>query len=160
MLAPLHEAGAMAVQIDPRVAEPALEALEEGGQGAPEVEVLPREELDERARKGLLVHVGQQGGEAQPLILAEQGVPGVEREHVAEAGKVVVGPEITARGFAEDDEIFTQVEPKIIAALDEAARKGTTDTHQLQQVVRRAVGGWVGGKIRRRPMIIPVVVEA
>ena len=59
-----------------------------------------------------------------------------------------------------DEEIFTQVRPKIIAALDEATRKGTTDPHQLQQVVRRAVGGWVGGKLRRRPMIIPVVVEA
>jgi ribonuclease J len=26
--------------------------------------------------------------------------------------------------------------------------------------MRRAVGSWVGGKIRRRPMIIPVVIQA
>lgn len=93
-------------------------------------------------------------------ILRDEGFISVMVVVDSSTGKVIAGPEITARGFAEDDEIFTQVEPKIIAALDEAARKGTTDTHQLQQVVRRAVGGWVGGKIRRRPMIIPVVVEA
>ena len=93
-------------------------------------------------------------------ILRDEGFISVMVVVDSSTGKVVAGPEITARGFVEDDEIFTQVEPKIIAALDEAAKKGTTDTHQLQQVVRRAVGGWVGGKIRRRPMIIPVVVEA
>ena len=93
-------------------------------------------------------------------ILRDEGFISVMVVVDSSTGKVIAGPEITARGFAEDDEIFTQVKPKIVAALDEAARKGTTDTHQLQQVVRRAVGGWVGGKIRRRPMIIPVVVEA
>ena len=40
------------------------------------------------------------------------------------------------------------------------AGKGVTDTQQLEKVVRRAIGSWVGGKIRRRPMIIPVVIEA
>ena len=93
-------------------------------------------------------------------ILRDEGFISVMVVIDSSSGKVVAGPEITARGFAEDEEIFTQVRPKIIAALDEATAKGTTDTHQLQQVVRRAVGGWVGGKIRRRPMIIPVVVEA
>ena len=33
-------------------------------------------------------------------------------------------------------------------------------THQLQQVVRRVVGTWVNRKLRRKPMIIPVVLEA
>jgi ribonuclease J len=34
------------------------------------------------------------------------------------------------------------------------------DTHQLQQAVRRVIGRWVSNTHRRRPMIIPVVVEA
>ena len=93
-------------------------------------------------------------------ILRDEGFISVMVVVDSSTGKIIAGPQITARGFAEDDEIFSQVEPKIVSALEEAARKGTTDTHQLQQVVRRAVGGWVGGKIRRRPMIIPVVVEA
>jgi ribonuclease J len=78
----------------------------------------------------------------------------------AATGKIASGPEITARGFVEDDEIFEQVIPKIERAIEEAVAKGVRDDQQLQQVIRRAVGSWVGGKIRRRPMIIPVVLQA
>ena len=75
-------------------------------------------------------------------------------------GKIAAGPEITARGFAEDRDVFDQVIPKVEAAIVAATEGGITDEHQLQQVIRRTVGGWVGGKIRRRPMIIPIVIEA
>ena len=78
----------------------------------------------------------------------------------AATGKIATGPEITARGFAEDDEILLEVIPKVERAIEEAVRGGVRDDYQLQQVVRRAVGSWAGGKIRRRPMIIPVVMQA
>ena len=42
----------------------------------------------------------------------------------------------------------------------EATGNGVTDAHQLQQVIRRTVGGWVGGTDPPPPMIIPVVIEA
>lgn len=93
-------------------------------------------------------------------ILRDEGFISVIVVMDAATGKIAAGPEIHARGFAEDDEIFNQVRPKIEQALAEATGKGVTDTQQLEKVVRRAVGGWVGGKIRRRPMIIPVVIEA
>ena len=38
--------------------------------------------------------------------------------------------------------------------------EGNTDSYPLQQTVRRGVGRWVSNTHRRRPMIIPVVVEA
>jgi ribonuclease J len=75
-------------------------------------------------------------------------------------GKVLAGPQIHARGFAEQDDVFEDILPELTAALEEAARGGAVDTHQLQQVVRRVVGRWVSNRLRRRPMIIPVVVEA
>ncbi|HEY5553944.1 MAG TPA: RNase J family beta-CASP ribonuclease, partial [Cellulomonas sp.] len=75
-------------------------------------------------------------------------------------GKVLVGPQIHARGFAEDDAVFGDILPELTAALEDAARAGSSDTHQLQQVVRRVVGRWASNRLRRRPMIIPVVVEA
>jgi ribonuclease J len=78
----------------------------------------------------------------------------------AASGKIASGPEITARGFAEGDEIFEQVIPKVERAVEEAVAGGVRDDYQLQQVVRRAIGSWAGGKIRRRPMIIPVVLQA
>ncbi len=74
-------------------------------------------------------------------------------------GKVVGGPDIHARGFAEDQGVFDSVRPKIAAALEDALREGTTDVYELQRVLRRAVGKWVSDTHRRRPMIIPVVLE-
>ncbi|QGN56927.1 ribonuclease J [Nostocoides sp. HKS02] len=93
-------------------------------------------------------------------ILRDEGFVSVIVVMDAATGKIAAGPEITARGFAEDDEIFNQVRPKIEQALAEATGNGVTDSYQLEQVMRRAVGSWVGGKIRRRPMIIPVVIQA
>ena len=74
-------------------------------------------------------------------------------------GKVVGGPTISAKGFSEDPEAFNPVLPLITEALDRAAMEGISDPHQLQQVVRRTVGRWVNDAYRRRPMIVPNVVE-
>ncbi|HET6909355.1 MAG TPA: ribonuclease J [Mycobacteriales bacterium] len=74
-------------------------------------------------------------------------------------GKVTAGPEILARGFSEDAAAFEEVRPLIEEALAGAAREGVNDIHQLQQLVRRTLGKWVSDTYRRRPMIIPVVVE-
>jgi ribonuclease J len=74
-------------------------------------------------------------------------------------GKVAGGPEILARGFSEDAAAFEDVRPLIEDVLAGAAREGVSEVHQLQQLVRRAVGKWVSDTYRRRPMIIPVVVE-
>ena len=74
-------------------------------------------------------------------------------------GKVTAGPEILARGFSEDAAAFEDVRPLIEDALEGAAKEGVSDVHQLQQLVRRTLGKWVSDTYRRRPMIIPVVVE-
>jgi ribonuclease J len=93
-------------------------------------------------------------------ILRDEGFISVIVVVDSMTGKVLAGPEITARGFVEDDVVFDDVMPQLVQALDEATAGGVTDAYVLQQVIRRSVGGWVGGKIRRRPMIIPMVVEA
>ncbi|MGH3235423.1 MAG: hypothetical protein ACRDOH_19675, partial [Streptosporangiaceae bacterium] len=41
-----------------------------------------------------------------------------------------------------------------------AAADGVTEAHQISQLARRIVGKWVSDNYRRRPMIIPVVIEA
>ncbi|HWC20932.1 MAG TPA: ribonuclease J [Flexivirga sp.] len=93
-------------------------------------------------------------------ILRDEGFVTIIVVRDADTGKIVSGPEIQTRGFAEEDEVFDKVRPKLEAALEEAREKGISDTYQLQQVIRRAVGGFVGGKLRRRPMIIPIVIDA
>jgi len=72
----------------------------------------------------------------------------------------VAGPEIHARGFGPNDSIFDEVLPSLRNTIEEALADGVVDTHQLAQLVRRVVGKWVGDKHRRRPMIVPVVIEA
>ncbi|MER7332407.1 MULTISPECIES: ribonuclease J [unclassified Micromonospora] len=74
-------------------------------------------------------------------------------------GKVVGGPTVSAKGFSEDPEAFNPVIPLVTEALNRAASDGITDPHQLQQIVRRTVGRWVNDAYRRRPMIVPTVVE-
>nr|MDT0657101.1 ribonuclease J [Micromonospora sp. DSM 115978] len=74
-------------------------------------------------------------------------------------GKVVGGPTVSAKGFSDDPEAFSPVVPLITEALSRAATEGITDPHQLQQIVRRTVGRWVNDAYRRRPMIVPTVVE-
>jgi ribonuclease J len=94
-------------------------------------------------------------------ILGDEGFISVITVINRTTGKIVSGPEIHARGVAEDDSVFDEIIPKINAALEEAVVNHSDHTnHQLQQVVRRVIGTWVNRKLRRRPMIIPVVLEA
>jgi ribonuclease J len=74
-------------------------------------------------------------------------------------GKVVGGPHIQARGSGIDDAAFAPAMAEIEAVLARAAQDGVAEPRQLQQLVRRAIGRWVSDTYRRRPMIIPVVVE-
>ena len=91
-------------------------------------------------------------------VLAEEGFISIFCV-VDENGRVKVGPEIRARAFAEDDHVFDAVKPMIERALAEAAGEGIRDTYALQQVIRRTIGTWVNKAHRRRPMIIPVVIQ-
>jgi ribonuclease J len=92
-------------------------------------------------------------------ILGEEGFISVVVVINSQSGKIVAGPDIHARGFAEDAALFNEVKGRIEQALSGAVKGGVNGTHQLSQVVRRTVGSWVGSEHRRRPMIIPVVIE-
>lgn len=92
-------------------------------------------------------------------ILGEEGFISVIVVIDSQTGKIVAGPDIHARGFAEDLALFDEVKTRIENALAGAVAGGINGTHQLSQVVRKTVGSWVGEEHRRRPMIVPVVIE-
>ncbi|CAB5103733.1 MAG: RNase J family beta-CASP ribonuclease [Actinobacteria bacterium] len=92
-------------------------------------------------------------------ILGEEGFISVIVVIDSQSGKIVAGPDIHARGFNEDAALFDDVKLKIEKALAAAVIDGINGTHQLSQIVRKTVGGWVGGEHRRKPMIVPVVIE-
>lgn len=93
-------------------------------------------------------------------ILAEEGFISIFVAVDRQTGQVIVGPEIQSRGFAEDGAVFNDVLPQVVKALQDAAANGTRDTHAFAQVIRRTVGRWVNTQHRRKPMIVPVVIEA
>jgi ribonuclease J len=92
-------------------------------------------------------------------ILGEEGFVSVVVVVDSTSGKLVAGPEIHARGSGIDDAAFGEVRPRIEEALVLAASEGINDSYQLGQLVRRVVGRWVNENYRRRPMIIPVLLE-
>ena len=92
-------------------------------------------------------------------ILGDEGFVSVVVVVDSTTGKLVAGPEIHARGSGIDDSAFGEVRPRIEEALARAAAEGISDSYQLQQLVRRTLGRWVSDNYRRRPMIIPVLLE-
>ena len=95
-------------------------------------------------------------------ILGDEGFISLFAVVNSETGALIAGPEIHARGVAEDAQVFEKIRPEIIAALEQAVadQADRRDTHQLQQVMRRVIGRYVGRRLRRRPMIIPIVIES
>ena len=91
-------------------------------------------------------------------ILGEEGFISVVVvvDHVE--AKILAGPEIHAR-VRGPDAVFDEVIPTIEAKLIAAIKDGVTDQHALAQIVRRTLGRWVNAQHRRRPMIVPVVIE-
>ncbi|KTR86766.1 ribonuclease J [Leucobacter chromiiresistens] len=90
--------------------------------------------------------------------LAEEGFISVITVVETSLGQIISGPEVHAKGVAEDDRVFDKIKPQIADALEQAMKDGVTDPHALQQITRRTVGRWVGTKLRRKSMIVPVVV--
>ncbi|WGL50946.1 ribonuclease J [Nocardioides sp. BP30] len=93
-------------------------------------------------------------------ILGEEGFISVIVVVDSVSGKVSAGPEIHARGNAWDAGAFDDIKQPIVDAINRVVAEGATDTYQMQQAVRRTIGRWVSDTHRRRPMIIPVVLEA
>jgi ribonuclease J len=93
------------------------------------------------------------------LILGEEGFISAVVVIDMTNGKLVAGPEIHARGSGIDESAFGEIRPLLEEALARAAADGVNDAHQLGQLIRRTLGKWVNSNYRRRPMIIPVVVE-
>ncbi len=93
-------------------------------------------------------------------ILGDEGFISIVVVVDSTTGRLTGGPEITARGSGIDPDSLDAVIPQIEKALQETAAAGVADVQQIRRVLRRTVGRWVSDTYRRRPMIIPVVVEA
>ncbi|MDT4920011.1 MAG: ribonuclease [Pseudonocardiales bacterium] len=92
-------------------------------------------------------------------ILGEDGFLSILVAVDSELGKVVFGPEITSRGFSDDPSALDPITAELIEVVEKALADGTRDADALQHLIRRTVGRWVDREYRRRPMLVPMVVE-
>jgi ribonuclease J len=95
--------------------------------------------------------------------LAEEGVVVVVATVDVEAGKVLTGPEIITRGWVyapEAEALLDEACDRVADAVERALQNGIRDVEGLEREVRRAAGQFVSERTRRRPMIVPVVMEA
>ena len=92
-------------------------------------------------------------------ILGDEGFIAVTVVVDSVSGKLAAGPFISGRGFSDEPAAFDAVLPLIQQEVEGVAVDGVTDVHELQHRIRRIVGKWVSDTYRRRPMIVPTVVE-
>ncbi len=95
-------------------------------------------------------------------VLADEGVVVVVVAVDVLSGKVITGPEIITRGWVyapEADALLDEGEARVAEAVEAAFAAGTRDVELLEKEVRRTVGRFVSERTRRRPMIVPVVME-
>ena len=95
-------------------------------------------------------------------VLAEEGVVVVIVTIDAHTGELVTGPEIITRGWVyapEAEDLLDECKEAVRAGVKEAADAGHTDPDTMRRHVRQAAGRFVNERTRRRPMIVPVVME-
>jgi ribonuclease J len=96
-------------------------------------------------------------------VLAEEGVVVVIVGVDVRSGAIITGPEIITRGWVyapEAEDLLDECADEVRKAIGEAVEQQALDIESLQRHVRRAAGRFVNERTRRRPMIVPVVMEA
>jgi ribonuclease J len=111
---------------------------------------------------GIVGDVGQ-GVLRDRRVLAEEGVVVVVVTVSVEDGAILTGPEVITRGWVyapEAEELLDECAAVVTQAVKEAFADTTPDIEALQRAVRRAAGKFVSDRTKRKPMIVPVVMEA
>ena len=95
-------------------------------------------------------------------ILSEEGVIIVVLSMVAETGIVVSGPDIVSRGFVyvrDSGELLDDAREILEVTIDKLQDKGVTDWNKIKSEIRDSLGEFVWKETKRRPMILPIIME-
>ncbi len=96
-------------------------------------------------------------------VLAAEGVVAVVVAIDVTNRSIITGPEVITRGWVyapEAEDLLDQCADAVRDSLKDALANDVIDIETLQRHVRRAAGRFVNEQTRRRPMIVPVVMEA
>lgn len=111
---------------------------------------------------GIVGDVGQ-GVLRDRRVLAEEGVVVVVVTVDVQRGEILTGPEIITRGWVyapEAEDLLDEACDRVAEAVTSALASGMRDIDNLERELRRATGKFVSERTKRRPMIVPVVMEA
>ena len=96
-------------------------------------------------------------------LLSQDGILIIALTIDRESGLVIAGPDIVSRGFVYvrgSEELLEEAKIKIKSALDKCSEKGISELSAIKSQVRDAAGKFLYEKTRRRPMIMPIIMEA
>ena len=91
--------------------------------------------------------------------LSEDGVLIIVTTLASSNGGSPAPPELIARGFGDADELLDELRAEAARVLQELAADDMSEIKLLQEHLHDAVGQLIYDRTRRRPMILPVVIE-
>ncbi len=94
--------------------------------------------------------------------LAEDGIMIVVMALDGASGYLAAGPDIVSRGFVyvrESEEMMTEAGALLYNTVNEYLDKGITDWGKLKMGIRDSLSDYVWKKTKRRPMILPIILE-
>ena len=94
--------------------------------------------------------------------LAEDGIIIVVMSLDGYTGQLVAGPDIVTRGFVyvrESDELMEEARVVVDEAINHCIERGISDWGKLKNTTKDALGDYVWKKTKRRPMILPIIME-
>jgi ribonuclease J len=95
-------------------------------------------------------------------MLSEEGVVVVIVTVAAETGEIVTGPEIVTRGWVyapEAEGLIEDAKQVVRDSIAQAAKEGATDFETMRRHCRKSLARFIDERTRRRPQVIPVVME-
>ncbi|CAN5285944.1 ribonuclease J [soil metagenome] len=122
----------------------------------------------QQVRAGMVLIDGLGVGDVGPIVLrdrktlAEDGilicVVTIDSQH----GEILAGPDLISRGFTyhgESRELLEEAAGRVAEALQELSAQGVTEWSTIKKACRHALGEFVWKRTRRRPMILPIIME-
>ena len=94
--------------------------------------------------------------------LSEEGMMTVVLALDQATGELMAGPDIVSRGFVyvrESEELITEATELMHEVVEDLLSRGITDWGKIKQALRENLSSYIWQRTKRRPMILPVIME-
>jgi ribonuclease J len=122
----------------------------------------------DRVQAGMVLVDGLGVGDIGPVVLrdrrllSEDGVIVCVVTIDSHSGEILAGPDLITRGFVHEEQmrdLLEEAADKVLDALEELEAEKVTEWNAIKKACRRSLGRFVWDRMRRRPMILPIVME-